>query len=90
MTEFFGNKAFDKLVGIFVSVSAAGFAVGSPFGNVCYDIFGDYKIAFLIFGALMAIVAILLQVVLKASNKNKKAIFEALEQTTKSVNKTIE
>lgn len=80
VVEFFGNKAFDKLVGIFVSVSAAGFAIGSPLGNVCYDIFGDYNLAFAIFGALMAIVAVALQFVLIASRRDKKAILEAMEQ----------
>lgn len=78
--EFFGNKPFDKLIGLFVSVSAAGFAIGSPFGNLCYDIFGDYKPAFLVFAALMAFVAIALQFVLRAANKDRKVILEALEE----------
>ncbi len=83
--EFFGNKPFDKLIGIFVSVSAAGYAVGSPFGNLCYDIFGDYKPALLVFAALMAFVAIALQFVLRAANKDKKIILEALEEKKKAV-----
>lgn len=82
--EFFGNKAFDKLIGIFVSVSAVGFAVGSPFGNLCYDIFGDYKIAFLIFSLLMAAVAIMLQFVLIAARKDKKIILDTLKDSAKS------
>ncbi len=76
-TEFFGNKPFEKLVGIFVSVSAAGFAVGSPFGNVCYDIFGDYKIAFMIFAILMLFVAVALQFALAAANRDRKKILAA-------------
>ena len=72
--EFFGNKSFDKLIGIFVSVSSAGFAIGSPFGNLCYDIFGDYKIAFLIFSILIAIVTVALQFVIIASNRDRKRI----------------
>ena len=72
--EFFGNKSFDKLIGIFVSVSSAGFAIGSPFGNLCYDIFGDYKIAFLIFSILIAIVTVALQFVMIASNRDRKLI----------------
>lgn len=77
--EFFGNKSFDKLIGIITAVSAAGFAVGAPFGNVCYDIFGDYKPAFLVFACLMAVVAIALQFVLRAANRDRKAILEAEE-----------
>lgn len=75
--EFFGNKPFEKLVGIFVSVSAAGFAVGSPFGNLCYDIFGDYKIAFLVFAVLMLVVAVSLQFVLSAANRDRQKILAA-------------
>jgi len=78
--EFFGNKPFDKIIGLFVSVSAAGFAVGAPFGNICYDIFGDYKLAFAVFAALMAIAAVALQFVLKAANRDKKIILEAAEK----------
>ena len=80
VVEFFGNKPFDKLVGIFVSVSAAGFAIGSPLGNVCYDIFGNYNVAFMIFGALMVIVAIAMQFVLRAAHRDRKIILSALEQ----------
>lgn len=75
-TEFFGNKPFDKLVGVFASASTAGFAVGSPFGNMCYDLFGDYKLAFLVFAALMLVVAIALQFALRAANRDKKRILE--------------
>lgn len=75
--EFFGNKPFDKLIGIFVSASAAGFAVGAPFGNLCYDIFGNYQLAFLVFALLMAVVAVALQFVLLAANRDRKQILEA-------------
>ena len=72
---------FDKLIGIFVSVSAAGFAVGAPFGNLCYDVFGDYKPAFITFALLIAAVAVALQFVLKAAHRDKKRILDALSET---------
>ena len=77
--EFFGNKAFDRLIGIFVSVSTAGFAIGSPLGNLFYDVCGDYKLAFIVFGVLMLAVAVMLQFVLRAANRDKKAILEAID-----------
>lgn len=80
VAEFFGNKAFEKLVGLFVSASTAGFAIGSPLGNVCFDIFGDYKIAFIIFGVLMIIVTVLLQFVLISSRRDKIAILASQAQ----------
>ena len=75
--EFFGNKPFDKLIGIFVSASSAGFAIGSPFGNLCYDIFGDYRPAFMVFALLMAVSAISLQFVLRAAHRDRKRILDS-------------
>ena len=75
--EFFGNKPFDKLIGIFVSASSAGFAIGSPFGNLCYDIFGNYRPAFMVFALLMAVSAISLQFVLRAAHRDRKRILDS-------------
>lgn len=72
--EFFGNKSFDKVVGIFVSASTAGMAVGSPLSNSCFDIFGDYKVAFIVFSVSMALVVGLMQYVFIASKKERKVI----------------
>ena len=74
--EFFGNKEYEKFVGIFASASTAGFAIGSPFGNVCYDLFGSYNIAFYVFGAMLIFVTISMQYVLSASQRNRKEIEE--------------
>ena len=76
-SELFGNKSFDKFVGLFVSASSAGFALGAPFGNICYDVFGSYKIAFAVFAVLMLISTIAMQYVLSAANRDKKIILEA-------------
>lgn len=75
--EFFGNKEYEKFVGIFYSASTAGFAVGSPFGNVCYDLFGSYKLAFVIFGIMLIFITVAMQYVLSAANRDRKAIEEA-------------
>lgn len=70
--ELFGNKSFDKFVGIFISVRTAGFAIGSPFGNLCYDILGNYKFAFLVFAILIIIVSFTLHIVLRAAKQEKQ------------------
>ena len=70
--ELFGNRNFDKFVGMFVSASCAGFAVGYPFGNVLYDIFGNYKIAITVFICMMVFSAISMQFVLTAAKNDKK------------------
>ena len=78
-SELFGNKHFNKIVGLFASASTAGFALGAPFANLCYDIFGDYNIAFIVFACLMLFVAIVMQIVLRAANREKKIILESIE-----------
>ena len=80
-SEFFGNKSFAKIVGIFAAASTAGFALGSPFANLCFDIFGNYNIAFIIFGALMAFVTVSLQIVVRSAHRDRR-IIESQEAET--------
>jgi len=72
--ELFGNKEYEKFVGIFASASTAGFAIGSPFGNVCYDLLGNYNLSFYVFGAMLIFVTVSMQYVLSAANRDRKAI----------------
>ncbi len=76
-SELFGNKSFDKTVGVFVSANYAGFAIGSPMGNIFYDMFGNYNTAFLIFSIMMVIVAVLMQFVLSAAHKYRKELLQS-------------
>jgi len=78
--ELFGNKSFDKVVGLFTSASTAGFALGAPFANLCYDIFGNYNLAFIVFSCLMLFVTIIMQFVLRTANHDKKIILESAEK----------
>ncbi len=79
--ELFGNKEYEKFVGIFASASTAGFAIGSPFGNVCYDLMGNYNLAFYIFSAMLVFVTVAMQFVLSAANRDRR-IIEAESQVT--------
>lgn len=76
-SELFGNKSFDKLVGIFTAACTAGFAICAPLGNMCYDIFGNYNIAFMFFTILMLFVTVAMQFVLRAAGRDKEAILSA-------------
>lgn len=71
-SELFGNHSYSRILGIFVSVNTAGFAVGAPIMNLCYDIFGSYKYALITVGAVMCAVFILLQTVITSSKKLRK------------------
>lgn len=76
--DLFGQKSFDKILGIFVSVNTAGYAVGAPVINLVYDIFGSYNIGFLFCAALMCVIIVVLQFVIKVGHEKKKLIEESI------------
>lgn len=78
-SELFGNKSFVSVLGVFSSANYVGFALGSPIGNVMFDLFGNYNVAFILFGALMVFVTIAMQFVVKYARKDKQLILENIE-----------
>ena len=85
-SDLFGNKSFDRMVGMFSAASTAGFALGSPFANLCHDLFGDYNIPFIVFACLMLFVTITMQFVLKFAHRDRTVILEAQESRDDSGN----
>lgn len=77
--ELFGNKSFTKVLGMFSAASTAGFALGSPYANMCFDIFGNYNVAFITFAALMLFVAITMQFVLRSAERDRAGILASCE-----------
>lgn len=78
-SAFFGNKSFDKTVGIFVSACNAGMAIGTPMANIIFDHTGNYKPAFWIFSISMAMVVMLMQYVFIAAKRDRKQIEAEIE-----------
>lgn len=72
--DLFGDASADKILGIFLAFNYAGYAIGEPLINLCYDLQGSYKLAFAICAGLMLAVTVLFQFVLKLSQKNKDLI----------------
>ena len=70
--DLFGEKSGNKVLGIFASVNTAGYALGAPITNICYDLTGSYNTAFYIAGGLMMLVTIAMQFIINASNKYKQ------------------
>lgn len=60
-----GEQSYVKGLGIFVSVNTAGYALGSPLVNLCFDLSGNYELALIIMCGLMAVITFLFQIVLK-------------------------
>lgn len=54
--DLFGEKEFSKILGIIVSVSTAGFAVGPLVTNLCFDAIGTYRPVFYVYAAIMLFV----------------------------------
>lgn len=77
-SELFGNKSFAKIMGIFSAASTAGFALGAPFANLCFDLFGNYNVSFIVFGILMLFVTVAMQFVVRSASRDR-AIIESSE-----------
>ena len=89
-SEMFGNKSFDKIVGIFSAASTAGFAIGAPFANLCYDLFGNYNVPFIVFAILLVFVAVSMQFVLTYANRDRAVILAAEALTTEPASESTE
>ena len=76
-TDLFGNKSFDKLLGIVSALNTAGYAVGAPLTNACYDIFGTYVPFIWVCTGLMIVVTVMYQFILSAANRNRKEVLAA-------------
>lgn len=67
--ELFGGRDFNRFLGIFESLTNAGFALGIPLMNLTYDVFGSYKNSFIVSAALMAAVCVILNLVINYAKK---------------------
>ncbi len=72
--DLFGKKSYPKILGIFVSVNTAGYAVSAPLMNLCYDIFGSYVPALYLVGFIMIGVLVLLQFVISTAHREQKKV----------------
>jgi predicted MFS family arabinose efflux permease len=75
--ELFGEKRFNEALGIFASVNTAGYAVGAPLSNLCYDLFGNYDVCLYASIALMAMALVIVHIVITVSKKAQKQVYEA-------------
>ncbi len=73
-SDLFGEKAFNKILGLFVSVNTAGYALGAPVSNLCFDITGSYNFALYVSCGLMICVILAMNLVITASNRQRKKI----------------
>ncbi len=73
-SDLCGRHSYDKVVGIFVSVSTAGIAIAAPVMNLCHDILGSYVPIIVMSGVVMLAVLIAMQFVISAAHKEQKRL----------------
>ncbi|MBQ9964138.1 MAG: MFS transporter [Clostridia bacterium] len=73
-SDLFGQKSFDHILGILISVNTAGYALASPILNLSYDLCGSYTPALLVSCTIMAGVVILLQFVIHSAHVRQREI----------------
>lgn len=79
--DLFGYRSFDKILGIVAALNTAGYAVGAPLMNMCYDAFGTYAPFIWASVGIMAVVTVMYQFVITAASKEKQQILETAENT---------
>ena len=79
--DLFGDVAFAKILGIFVSVNTAGYAVGAPLTNLVFDITGSYVPVLYILSVVLVIALVAFLVIFSIASKDRRAE-EALAEET--------
>lgn len=74
--DLFGSASYDKVLGVFTAMNALGLCLGSPLGDLCYDIFHTYRPCFWFFTLILLAVAVAYQFVIRAAYRDKNVIIQ--------------
>ena len=85
--DLFGEKAYAKMVGLFIAINVMGYATGGPIVNFAYEKVGTYKPILLVITCVMIAVFIALQFVITAAHKTRRKVEAALENNTETAEK---
>lgn len=72
--DLYGSESYTKVLGIFMAMNSLGLCLGSPLGDLYYDVFGTYRPCFWFFAVLLAVVAVGYIFVIRAVRKDQAAI----------------
>jgi predicted MFS family arabinose efflux permease len=75
--DLIGEKPYNKVLGLFASINTAGYALGAPITNLCYDLTNSYNFAIYVSCGLMLVAVIALQYVFRASKNQRKSVENA-------------
>lgn len=75
-SDLFGEKSFNQIMGLFVSVNTAGYAVGAPLANYVFDTCGTYTPILYISAAVMVGITVVFQFILTRANRRRREVLE--------------
>jgi len=75
--DLFGSRDYARMMGLVVSVNTAGYAVGPWLANLGYDLTGSYRTILLVLAGIMAALAVIFQIVLTFSARDRRALAAA-------------
>ena len=73
-SDLYGNKDFDKILGIMLALNHLGYAAGSIVMNTFFDLHGTYFYVMLGMGALLVGVVVMYQFIITAAHKVRKQV----------------
>ena len=78
--DLFGTASYTKVLGIFYAANALGLCLGSPICDIYRDLTGgSYVSCYWFFTALMLVVLVGFQIVIRVAHKDKQRILGSLE-----------
>lgn len=72
--DLFGDKSYNKIMGIVIAANTFGYAVGAPLINFCYDVFNSYTPAYFIAAAIMLVVLVITHIVISSAHRTRNVI----------------
>lgn len=75
--DLFGSTSYNKVLGIFMAMNSLGLCLGSPLGELLRKIFGSYRSCFWLFSAMLVVIIIGFQFVLRTAQKEKAKVLAA-------------
>lgn len=72
--DLFGQRSYDKVLGIIVACNVSGYAVGTPLVNLIFDIFGTYQWAMYVSAVIMVAILIGIHIIVSKAHKMRGEI----------------
>ena len=81
--DMFGDKSYAKIMGMVVAFNTAGHAIGAPLTDLMFDSSPDhsYRTVFILYAVLLAVIALVFEILLRRSDKERKTILASGEET---------